>query len=371
MANKEGLTLADLVRERSWDAGQGPLYMPDLTLWHRWHSEQGTLPERWQGCNLSQVARDMGVPAWRTVRPWRIETPGIETVIEEENEQRTTCWMLGSGTLTARWTLGPDGDWWQVEYPVKTLDDLHLLQELVASRVFLVHEDEVAHAGEEVGEDGLAVIELPQQPYSELLHAYLGWGEGLLLLSDGEALVSEILMAQQSSYDALLARLAPLPGEIVLASDNLDGNFISPPAFERYMCAGYSRTARILEEYGKSLIVQAGGPVRHLLPLLIGAGVEGVEGIAGPPQADLSLAEARQLVGPACTLWGGIPQDFTLATHDQRLLIEAIEGAVSHVRDDRRAIIGVADRVPVDADPDRLASLPDLIGDAWGRISRR
>jgi hypothetical protein len=58
-----------------------------------------------------------------------------------------------------------------------------------------------------------------------------------------------------------------------------------------------------------------------------------------------------------------------LPTHDQSLLVETIERAVSHARDDRRAIIGVADRVPVDADPDRLASLPGLIGDAWEALS--
>jgi hypothetical protein len=249
------------------------------------------------------------------------------------------------------------------------LEDLHLLHELVSSRSLVVDEVELARVRVEAGEKSLVAIELPQQPYSELLHAYLGWGEGLLLLSDGEALVAEILSAQQSSLDALLARLAPLPGEVVLASDNLDGNFVSPPAFERYMRSGYSRTAQMLHEHGKLLIVQAGGPVRHLLPLLVDAGMDGVEGIAGPPQADLSLAEARHLAGPSCTLWGGIPQDFVLGTHDESLLAEAIDRAVRHARDDRQAIIGVADRVPVDADPDRLASLPGLIRDAWGAMS--
>ena len=42
------------------------------------------------------------------------------------------------------------------------------------------------------------------------------------------------------------------------------------------------------------------------LPLLAEAGVDGVEGIAGPPQSDITLAEARQLAGPGITLWGGI-----------------------------------------------------------------
>jgi hypothetical protein len=165
--------------------------------------------------------------------------------------------------------------------------------------------------------------------------------------------------------DALLAQLKALPGQIVLAPDNLDGNFISPPAFERYMRAGYRRTARRVHAQEKWLVVQAGGPVRHLLPGLVEARVDGVQGIAGPPQADLSLAEARQLAGPECTLWGGIPQDWLVPTHGRSALEEAVRRIVEEMGNDRRAIVGVADRVPVDADPERLAALPGLIAGAW------
>jgi hypothetical protein len=327
------------------------------------------MPERWRGYSLLQVARDMGVPAWMTVRPWRIETPGIERVTEEGKNERVTRWTTAQGVLTARWSLGPDGDWWQVEYPVKTLDDLPVVRDLVSARSFVLMQEELEEVRAEVGEEGVVAIEIPQQPYSELLHAYLGWGEGLMLLSDGAYLVSEILSIQQSRLDSLLARLAVLPGAIVLAPDNLDGNFISPPAFERYMRSGYRRTAQRVHAAQKSLVVQAGGPVQHLLPGLIDAGVDGLEGIAGPPQADLSLAEARQLAGPACTLWGGIPQDFVLGTHDRALFEDAVRRAVADAKGDERAILGIADRVPVDADLERLAALPDLVRDAWAALS--
>ena len=88
---------------------------------------------------------------------------------------------------------------------------------------------------------------------------------------------------------------------------------------------------------------------------------DGVEGISGPPQSDASLAEARRLAGPNFTLWGGIPQDALLPDFDYGQFKAVVGQAVREATDDGRAIIGVADRVPVHADIDRLKALPDLI----------
>jgi hypothetical protein len=89
--------------------------------------------------------------------------------------------------------------------------------------------------------------------------------------------------------------------------------------------------------------------------------VDGVEGIAGPPQSDTTLAEARTLVGPAFTLWGGIPQDTVLNTYDREAYGDAVERAVREASGDARTILGVADRVPVDADLDRLQAIVSRI----------
>jgi hypothetical protein len=90
-------------------------------------------------------------------------------------------------------------------------------------------------------------------------------------------------------------------------------------------------------------------------------GVDGVEGICGPPQGDVTLAGAREIAGPALTLWGGIPQDFVHDTHDREEFEAAVQGAAQEARGDSRMILGVADRVPVDADLNRLEAIPSLV----------
>jgi hypothetical protein len=100
------------------------------------------------------------------------------------------------------------------------------------------------------------------------------------------------------------------------------------------------------------------------LALLAGAGVDGVEGIAGPPQADASLAAARQLAGSALTLWGGIPQDFLLPAHPGEEFEAAVGQAARQAMGDSRMLLGVADRVPVDAELSRLEAIPALLAQA-------
>jgi hypothetical protein len=148
---------------------------------------------------------------------------------------------------------------------------------------------------------------------------------------------------------------------LVFSPDNLDGQFISPRAFNRYLADSYRRTADVLHQQNKRLVVHIGGPVRHLLTALVETGVDGFEGVSGTPQSDLTLAQARAAVGPAATLWGGIPQDFVLETHEQQEFEEAVAKAVQDAKGDGRMILGIADRVPVGVDLKRLEAIPRLI----------
>ena len=64
---------------------------------------------------------------WLTFQPWHLEHTGVEIVTTEESGERVIRSETTAGMLEARWTLGPDGDWWQTEYPVKTDQDLEAM----------------------------------------------------------------------------------------------------------------------------------------------------------------------------------------------------------------------------------------------------
>jgi len=334
-----------------------PLVLLDLTLWHQWHSVRKTLPEG-AGSTLSDACRFLGTPVWAPLRPWRAQYHDVQVDVEQTGEKRTIRYRTGNGELEARWTLGPDGDWWQTDYLVKRAEDLPIAAEVVRDLSYVVDARALEAARAEVGEDGLVPIELPMQPYSELLHRFLGWGAGLLLMhGEGSAHVGEILAALDAKMRVLVPQLADLPGEVMFAPDNLDGQYVSPRAFRDHLAPTYAAIASTARTRGKHLVVHIGGPARRLVPLLAQAGVHGLEGIAGPPQGDITVADARQEAGPEVVLWGGVPQDLLLEEHDRDAFEASVALALEGARTDPRVLIGVADRVPPEADIERLRAL--------------
>jgi Uroporphyrinogen decarboxylase (URO-D) len=343
-------------------AAGGLVYLADLTLWYPWHRERGTLPDGWKNDTLPEIARKLGSLLWWAVRPWRLETPGVEVESTEQESQRVVRYHTEAGILTARWSLGPDGDWWQTEYPVKSAQDLPAARQLVNAHSYSLNVAEWERWQSDLGGESVLALELPQSPYSNLLHTLLGWSEGLMLLmGDERESILEMLDVMSAKYRALVAEIAHLPGGVVLAPDNLDGQFISPSAFRQHMADSYRQAAETLHAQGERLVVHVGGMCRHLLAPLAAAGVDGVEGVAGPPQGDAPLSAARAKAGPNLLLWGGIPQDFLLPTHTDAEFRSVVGDAVHQVHADGRAILGVADRVPVDADLGRLRAIPEIV----------
>lgn len=354
----------DILQRFRSGSTSAPLFLPNLTLWYGWHKEHGTLPANWQDWTLPQIARSLGVPAWLTARPYHVNWGDVEVQQAETTGERVIRYRTAAGALTERWALGPDGDWWETEYPVKTPDDLRVLLDIVAARRYVVETGEFKRLAAEVGEDGVVALALPRRPFSQVFLEWLGWSDGLLLFFDAQELVEEILVVLEDKVQMLVEQVASLPSPIVVSPDNLDAQFISPAFFKRYLAASYRRTVDLLHAHDKLLLAGTGGPIRKLLAPLAAAGVDGLEGVSGPPQSDASLAEARALTGADFTLWGGIPQDALLPDFDQDQFEAIVAQAAREASADPRAVLGVADVVPTHADLARLQALPALIARA-------
>jgi hypothetical protein len=332
--------------------------MPDLSLWYEWHSQRGTLPEAQRNGSLSEIASALNCPAWIIHTPWQLEHDGIDVVTEKSETQRVIRYHAKSRVLSEIWSLGPDGDWWQTEYPVKDEDDLDAAEEIVKAMRYRAMSFRPPDSNPSV----IDVIQLPKTPYSDMLHTMLGWTDGLMLMMSEEDRLTELLEMMEEKRNELVRKLAAdFSSSIFWAPDNLDGQFISPASFKKHLEPSYQKTCDTLHQRDNFLWVHIGGMSRHLSSLLAGSGVDGLAGISGPPQSDASLAEARKATGPNVTLWGGIPQDYVMPTHDLSVLVESIEAAKAFAETDNRTIIGIADHVPVEADFTRLKEISDRI----------
>ncbi|MDP6776026.1 MAG: uroporphyrinogen decarboxylase family protein [Candidatus Latescibacteria bacterium] len=356
------MTQKDRVLSRlKGEDGDGIVYMPDLTLWYGWHQERDTLPDAWKGMSLPGIAEALGVPSWLVFEPWQVEAPGIEIEEEEQEGQRTRRTETSAGTLTARWTHGPDGSWWQTEYPVKTPDDLVAALEVVKARTYTFDPSGMDELQTEVGDGGVLAAAIPSRPYVDIVMEFLGWSEGLMILMDNPPAIPEMVEILEGKLQDLVPSVASLSTDVVFSHDNLDGQFLSPVAFDEHMKQSYARTMEVLSAKGKTLVVHAGGPVGRLLPGLAEAGVSAVEGVCGPPQGDGTLAQARETAGEAMGLWGGVSQELLLGVHGVDQLEAAVAQAVREAKGDPRMILGVADRVPVEAEIERLEAVRGMV----------
>ena len=338
-----------------------PVFVPNLSLWYDWHAARGTLPAEWQGSTLAQVTRALGVPIWLTPRCYRIERNGAQRQARKRNGERVIRHVAPTGALVERWNLGPDGDWWQTEYPVKTVDDLAVLNDIISRRSYVLSATQAKVLAADVGDEGVVALELPRRPFAQLCLEWLGWTDGLMLLMDAADLVDEVLDTLEAKIQGLVAEVARLPFDVVYSPDNLDAQFISPGVFDQYLAGSYRASVEILHAHGKRFLAGTGGPIRRLLAPLAATGVDGIDGISGPPQSDATLVEARALTRPDFLLWGGIPQDALLPACSQADFEASVRRAAGEARDAGAVLVGIADRVPIDADLDRLRAIPALL----------
>jgi hypothetical protein len=346
-----------------------PVFMPDLTLWYEWHRDHDTLPRQHRDHTLIEIAQALGCPAWVPLRPWRLEMHGVDIIEKISDTKKVIRYITPERELTEQWDLGPDGDWWQVEYPVKGMDDLDAARAVIQARQYKLDRKILSSLSLEKEKNHLIVLELPMQSYADMLHNFLGWSEGvMLLMGQGKTRLTEMMVLMEKKRQTLVEEMASLPGDLVLSPDNLDGQYLSPTTFKDHFGVSYGITAETLHHHGKKIIVHMGGPGKHLFSLLAQTGVDGVQGVSGPPQSNANLAEAREKSGPHLTLWGGIPQDLMVRPHTKAELTASVHQAIFHSRQDSRMIIGIADRVPVDCEFSRLQTVADLVSVATDRL---
>lgn len=349
----------------SGSAIESKIFLPDLTIWYRWHSEKGTLPDNLSGKDLEEVCRLLEVPVWNSIPPWKEENSVVEITREHTEEKRTTQFRYKDRTLTAVWIKGPDGDWWQSEYPVKTPEDLDIIASYLEGRSFAADTAMLLSAAEKTGDAGIVVPALPARAFAWLMLEIVGWSEGLMVLMEGLDKIAELIAAAEKQIQNFTASLVrELTGKgfsLFLSPDNLDGMFISPGYFKNYLFEGYSAAARVIHQNDASLIVHGGGPLGGILDQISASGVDCIAGISGPPQGDSPIGSAREKAGEDLILWGGIPQDFLMENSSPEEFQTKIRNIISDFSQDQNSIIGIADHVPLNADISRLQQIARII----------
>jgi hypothetical protein len=141
---------------------------------------------------------------------------------------------------------------------------------------------------------------------------------------------------------------------------------ISPRLFEQFVLPYLAEYAQVLHQAGKILICHMCGHIRHLLPMMDEAGIDGVDSLSNPPIGDTELETYWQILGDQAILQAGL---------DVNVLQQgSIEQVRLHVRDvlsrchGRHLILRSADEVPHGTPAENLMAVADEV-QSFGRIA--
>jgi len=93
----------------------------------------------------------------------------------------------------------------------------------------------------------------------------------------------------------------------------------SPTQYARFIASEIGQWCDILAQSGKRYIQHACGNVKALVGRMRDHGTYGVESLPTPPTGDVSIAEARQMVGDGFAIIGGIEPTHFLNLSEQEL----------------------------------------------------
>jgi hypothetical protein len=197
-----------------------------------------------------------------------------------------------------------------IEHPLKTPADFKVQLWIEEHTGYEVDLQPVRDhlAGE--GREGLSIgmlIPRGKSSFQSLVEHYVGTEELAYALADSRETV-EALWQAMSAGNMKAAQLAMESGfyTYYLTWEDSSTQNYSPRQYTRYIATEIEQWCTLLSTNGMHYIQHACGHLRHLLAPMKASGVAGVESISPPPTGNISIREAREIVGSDFAIIGGI-----------------------------------------------------------------
>ena len=344
-----------------------PAWLADLGYWYRAAEATGELDARYEGDEgYKRLHEDLGVCCYygRSGITYSFRSEGVEAGKREDETERVRWWRTPSGEVTDRWQFIAEAHCWaHVEYAVKSVDDLKVVQDVFRGRSVVPNDTAFPKMSDCLGESGLPISAVPRSPLPALLADWCGVMNTIYLISDEPNAVCDTLGIIDRSNDGAFECAVASQAELFHFTDNLDsGNCAS--LFEDYMAEYYTRRLDQLHAAGKFAVVHLDGTVRGLLPKLARCGFDGIESITPAPVGDIEIEELRAVAENENTIfWGGIPGAMFCSPWTADDVRDQTQRMLDAHWADGRLVVGSADQVPPDGDVKLCRVVADTIED--------
>jgi len=245
---------------------------------------------------MARQLRNKGLGLKVSASVLRIEMPHVqvETKTIGDVVYKTFHTPQGSVSMKERIHLHEGaGVSWIVEYPIKSLSDLEVIEYMVEDTVYIPDYEPFLVAERNLGDDGVVFVWAGRSPIQEMQLELMGYRTFALMLYRYPKEFRRLLRVLERRADERYRIISESPVEIVNGTDNINSEIVSPKLYDEYVIPFYKRQARLLHKKDKILEDHMDGKLRCLKDLISKTDLDVVEAFTPPPMGDLSLSDAR------------------------------------------------------------------------------
>ena len=296
-----------------------PPFCPFLA--YVWENYPQEIQDAGQPAFLRSVEAD---PLWRGAPcPVKVRSPAVERESVASDGSRRMELGTPVGTLRMVWTRSPDGNTsFLTEHPLKTLEDLKIMAWIEEHSVLELNHESVEKHLAGAGREGLSLGQLlprGKSSFQTLIEHSIGTQEMAYLLADTPEAVEALLepMVANDLRAAKLSSESGFYGYFITWEDSSTQNY-SPTQYRKYIASEIRQWCALLRSNGQKYIQHACGHLKDLLPIIADSGIFAVESLSPPPTGNISLKDARTLLGSVGII-GGIEPTKLLWTSESDL----------------------------------------------------
>ncbi len=335
--------------------GKAPDRIPWIARIEQWYLgrvQSGTLPQRFQGMSVRQIARLLrtGNPARQGI-VFRPRYEGMQVRVQRGPKEVTEQFVTPYGTLTSRHVASGYFEGHQevaahLEYPIKTAKDLAAWEFVTEHTYYDPAYPEYLAYETEVGDDGYPMVLAGDCPFHHFELRLVGYNDAFFMLMDHVQEVEHLLAVMtQVDQERLWPVVANSPARFILHGLHFDSQFTPPKLFRKYITPYYKEFSALLHARGKRLGYHADANSSLILADVKEAGFDFADCFCSAPMVQVTLEAARAAWGKDVIIYGGVPSVMLEPTVSDREFEEYMTRLFHAIAPGDAFILGVADNV--------------------------
>lgn len=251
-------------------------------------------------------------PLWRGAPcPVKAVLPSqVECKTVEDGDRSVTLTITPVGTLRSVHKKSDTGNTsFLVEHPLKSEQDYQVQMWIEEHTTYLYDPEPVTEHFQGQGREGLSLgmlVPRGKSAYQNLVEHLAGTEELIYALVDFPDTVRSLWQIMvEKNLEAVTLALQSEYEYFITWEDSSTQNY-SPTLYDAYIGSEIGKWCRLINANGKRYVQHACGHVAALVERMKDHGVFAIESISSPPTGNLTIKEARGMVGSTMGIIGGI-----------------------------------------------------------------